>query len=118
MKVLWLDNLRDPYKYMSRILNEIDLVKIDNLYWATSFDVFKQCIIRHGLPNYIFFDHDLGLTENGEVAPSGYDCAKWLVNYCLEQGIPTPSYFIQSMNPVGKENIQSLIDNYNNLYAR
>ena len=118
MKVLWLDDLRNPHKYMSRILNEIGLVEIDNLYWATSFDVFKECIIRHGLPDYIFFDHDLGLTETGEVAPSGYDCAKWLVNYCLEQSIPTPSYFIQSMNTVGKENIQSLIDNYNNLYAR
>ena len=57
----------------------------------------------------IFFDHDLGEDKNG----TGYDAAKWLVDYCMENGeIDVPDWGIQSANPVGRDNINSLLKNY------
>ena len=55
---------------------------------------------------HISFDHDLGEGKNG------YDCAKWLVNWCMENGYDVPSYSIHSANPVGAENIKSIFDSY------
>jgi hypothetical protein len=43
---------------------------------------------------------------------TGFDCAKWLVNYCLERNLDLPEYFIHTMNPIGAENIKSLFENY------
>jgi hypothetical protein len=41
---------------------------------------------------------------------TGYDCAKWLCNYCIDNGIPLPEYYVHSMNPVGRENIKFYLD--------
>lgn len=43
---------------------------------------------------------------------TGYDCAKWLVDFCLDRKIQLPSYNIQSANPCGRENINGLLKNY------
>lgn len=71
-----------------------------------SYKEFTDFIINNGLPDFISFDHDLGLEE------SGYDCAKWLVNYCLDNNIRLPQFDVHSQNPVGKENIKSLLNNF------
>lgn len=71
-----------------------------------SYTEFVNYITDHGLPDFISFDHDLGLEE------SGYDCAKWLVNYCLDHNFQLPKYDAHSQNPVGKENILSLLQNF------
>ena len=42
---------------------------------------------------------------------SGYDCAKWLVDYCLDNGITIPNFGVHSANPVGAENIRGLLVN-------
>ena len=44
---------------------------------------------------------------------TGYDCAKWLVEYCLNNDLDLPFCFVHSMNPVGKDNINHLLKNYN-----
>ena len=49
--------------------------------------------------------------EIKKLAKSGYDCAKWLVDYCLDNKVQIPEWNIQSANPVGKENIGSLLSN-------
>jgi hypothetical protein len=58
----------------------------------------------------ITFDHDLGIepdaTENYE--KSGYDCAKWLV----DQNIIPQMFWVHSANPVGSQNIISLLNNW------
>src|SRR5690606_5639955 len=61
-----------------------------------------------GFPVFLSFDHDLGLEE------SGHDCAKWLVNYCLDNDLRLPEFAVHSQNPVRKENIASLLNNFNN----
>lgn len=60
-----------------------------------------------GLPYHVDFDHDLG-----EDVPTGYDFAKFLVEYHLEYNIvPTLTWSIHSQNPVGRENIDNLMRN-------
>lgn len=72
---------------------------------------FKETILKMGLPSYISFDNDLGLDENGELAPDGYACAKWLV---YESGLDLRelTFYVHSANPVAKVQIESLLTNY------
>lgn len=91
MKKLYLDDLRDiPKGFIA----------------ARSYKEFLHYINQNGLPDFISFDHDLGLEE------SGYDCAKWLVNYCLDHQKQLPDFVVHSQNPVGKQNIESLLNQF------
>jgi hypothetical protein len=58
--------------------------------------------------SYISFDHDLG-TEK-----SGYDCCKLLIDYDMVYGILDEdfTFSVHSANLVGKENIESLLNNW------
>ena len=51
-----------------------------------------------------------GIVDYGPVK-TGYDCAKWLVDYCVEKGKKFPDYVVHSMNPPGKERIIGYIEN-------
>lgn len=73
-------------------------------------------IKEFGPPNFISFDHDLGERE-----PTGYDIAKKfvagdlgeLVGTEFARGLPAGfSFYVHSQNPVGAENIRSLLQNY------
>src|SRR5690554_7456668 len=91
MKKLYLDDLRPiPEGFIG----------------VRSYAEFVTYIETNGLPDFISFDHDLGLEE------SGFDCAKWLVNYCLDKKIGLPEFTVHSQNPVGKKNIESLLNNF------
>ena len=70
------------------------------------FEEFIDLIIQNGLPDFISFDHDLGEGK------SGFDCAKWLVGYCLDSNLKLPEFLVHSQNPVGKENIDGLFSNF------
>lgn len=54
-------------------------------------------------------DHDLGDSK------SGYECAKWLVDYIMDNGHPNnlKTVSVHSQNPVGKRNI---IDYFRSAY--
>jgi hypothetical protein len=41
---------------------------------------------------------------------SGYDCAKWLAQYCVDKNLPIPQYYIHTMNPIGGMNIHSILE--------
>ena len=63
----------------------------------------------------ISFDHDLADLQQysqESVEKTGYDCAKWLIEYCLDHSLNIPKFYCHSMNPVGKENIESLLKNF------
>jgi hypothetical protein len=60
----------------------------------------------------ISLDHDLGLNDNLEDEKTGYDVAKWLVNYSIDNNIILPIIKVHSANPVGSLNIISYINNY------
>ena len=98
---LYLDDLRTPIK-------EYDFI-------VRSYDEAIFIIKKYGMPNFISFDHDLGIDENGALLKSGFDVAKWIVNSDIKKQIKLPSDFsfkVHSQNPVGKKNIISLLDSY------
>lgn len=105
---------------------------------ARNYNEFVDFISREGLPATVSFDHDLAdehyrhmLTDNslnrhtafvddefgglnvtfdyGE-EKTGYDCAKWLVQYCIDNDLKFPEYTVHSMNPVGAERIRQYIE--------
>jgi len=128
-KLLWLDDLRNPLtqKWLEDFAIEFN-DKRDDVIWVKSFEEFKNWITSNGLPYMIAFDHDLGediaieKVKNGiskkkarkekKTALSGFDAAKWLVEYCIDNSIKLPLWVVQSANPVGRQNINSLLTNY------
>lgn len=76
----------------------------------------KNMVVLLGLPTFISFDHDLG-----ENQPTGHDFAKWLVDYDLSNNGGVFDirlykngfqYYVHSQNPVGKANIEGLLEPY------
>ena len=108
--LLWLDDVRDPKTNMWH--NWIAKSGFNpfnhNVVWVMTYDEFINHIKINGLPEVIFFDHDLG--EEGEL--TGFDCAKWLVDYCIDNDLELPKWVIQSANPVGVDNINGLLVGY------
>lgn len=100
--LLWLDDLRDPQLYLSE--KDYDVV------WVKSFEEFTTWITLNGVPEYVSFDHDLG------EGLSGYDAVKFLASYCEKLERRLPKCTIHSANPVGRTNIQSVIDTYNKVF--
>jgi len=118
-RLLWLDDVRDPFRndwlVFSPIEDPYDVV------WVKSYKEFVAWITENGLPDGICFDHDLAdfyydPSRYQETViwheKTGMDCAKWLVEYCMDNDKPLPRWNIQSANDVGKENIQRYLVNY------
>jgi len=64
---------------------------------------------RNGCPDYMSFDHDLGGDD------TAMDVVHWMINKDLddESFLPTTFTFtVHSANPVGRENIYSLLRRY------
>lgn len=116
-KLLWLDDERNPYQDRWA---ECFPIKDAEIHWVKSYKEFITWIMTNGLPDAVCFDHDLAdISYNPEKGQSmfvyhektGYDCAKWLADYCMENNVMIPLYNIQSANPVGKANIDSYLKN-------
>ncbi|GAL80016.1 hypothetical protein JCM19274_2688 [Algibacter lectus] len=104
MKKLFLDDLRSiDMVYNKSMESEFDIVR--------TYDEFVTYIIKNGLPNHISFDNDLGLGEDGKVAPDGLAAAKWLV-YESELDLRNLTFKVHSANPVAAEQIRGLLNNY------
>ncbi len=105
--LLWLDDVRDPSTNNSEWLAFSPISQPYSVAWVKSYDEFTNWIKRFGLPTAICFDHDLG-----DDSLTGFDCSKWLIEYCLDNDKDLPLFNIQSANPVGKENINSILTNF------
>lgn len=103
-KKLFLDDIRTvDMVYDSAMESEFDVVR--------NYQDFVNYIKEKGLPYFISFDNDLGLDDNGEVALDGYAAAKWLVfNSGLD--LKQLKFYVHSANPVAKQQIESLLNNY------
>lgn len=114
--ILWIDDVRNPQikRWTDWFIKNVGAVTTDVFCWVKNFDEFKEYIDNYGLPRVICFDHDLG--ETGENERNGLTCAKYLVEYCIKHNLDIPEYACQTSNPVGKENISSLLNNYHNFY--
>ncbi|CAM1362848.1 cyclic-phosphate processing receiver domain-containing protein [Tenacibaculum xiamenense] len=104
MKKLFLDDLRTvDMIYHKSMISEFDVVR--------TFDEFVFYIKTNGLPDFISFDNDLGLDEDGNLAPDGYAVVKWLV-YDSGLDLSQLEYKVHSANPVAAEQIRGLLNNY------
>ena len=121
---LFLDDIRMPIdvKWMQMPLGPWIIVR--------SHDEFVKHITKNGLPLYLSLDHDLAdehyrpsmynpdkhytqyYTDGTFKEKTGYDCAKWLCDYCLDNNLNFPDYQVHSMNPVGVENIRGYIESF------
>lgn len=126
--ILFLDDVRRPRevtwpilcadgsrKYMREIFD------FDNFLARRVLNYFEFCefIKYEGIPEVVFFDHDLapehyaacnsGSHQYGK-KETGADCARWLVEHCLEQKRSLPLYYVHSMNPDGAQNIRSILE--------
>lgn len=126
---LFLDDERLPeeaaeymhphYGYMYRT-NEWHVVR--------NYEQFVEHIANYGLPEFISFDHDLAdihyrlvdrnipwhiyyKTDRNKTEYTGFDCAKWLVDYCMDNKLKIPEYVVHSKNTVGSENISIYLKN-------
>jgi len=146
---LFLDDIRFPYidpknrSYYDKhdtpedIEMGISLFEFMSAYEYTNFEPFKteewvivrnykefcEYIEKHGIPEFVAFDHDLadvhyGADQAGVIdydnfeEKTGYDCAKWLGEYCMDNNEKYPEFYIHSMSQVGKENIFYFIKNH------
>ena len=101
---LFIDDERDPPS--------------DGRHWriARSLDEVETTLSVHGAPTFVSFDHDLG-----DAQPTGHDIVKAMIEGDLGErtgsgfdlGLhPSFTYYVHSQNPVGKANIEGLLDNY------
>lgn len=84
-----------------------------------NYQQFVDWILANGLPDIISFDHDLAdehYAYSGSYETfkekTGYDAAKWLVDFCMYEHLPLPECYVHSMNPVGADNIQKYLASY------
>ncbi len=104
MTKLFLDDIRSP-KDIYPNANEGEYVIV------RSYDEFVTYIKGDGLPQFISFDNDLGLNEDGEVAKDGLACAKWLV-YESRLDLKDLQFKVHSANIIAAPQIKGLLDNY------
>ena len=133
MKKLFLDDIRIPK-------DAIGLVdpKLNQFYFASDWTIvrsyveFIDYITSNGVPDFVSFDHDLSDEHYNDLfsdknwakndsdiklkyedykEKTGYECAKWLVDWCVDGGVKLPDYVVHSANPVGKSNIISYLEN-------
>lgn len=115
-----------------RIPKNVSWVELPLVEWtvARNYKQFVDIIEKHGIPKFISFDHDLAdehyrasmynpdkhysnyYTDGTFKEKTGFDCAEWLVNYCIDNKLDIPPYCVHSMNPIGKENIEGLLEGY------
>lgn len=130
---LFLDDVRDPWM----VGDYIYPFEIKALYRKERWDIvrnyseFCAFIENNGLPELISFDHDLAdehytpeeywetyeKSQNYQAGKqykekTGLDCAKWLIDYIIDNKLELPKILCHSMNPVGKDNILALFESY------
>lgn len=131
-KLLFLDDYRNPFITLedgSSWLVFSPIPQPFEVIWVKSYNEFVAWITLNGLPDAILYDHDLAdehyapeeiWDKPDEVQKrmelftekTGYDCAKWIVEYCMDNNLKLPLYNIQSANPVGKANIDGLFKSF------
>lgn len=121
---IFLDDFRMPVDAFN-YTKDTDFLKLDWII-VRSYDEFVNKIIEVGFQNcsIISLDHDLSDSDghyghtSGEIPyddfkeKTGYHCAQWLIDYCLDNNQKLPICKVHSMNPVGKKNIIELLNNF------
>lgn len=112
-KFLFLDDIRFPYEAYEYTHQSIFLQEKWEI--TRNYNEFVEWITKNGLPGFISFDHDLAdIQLHSE--KTGFECAKWLVDYCLDNNLDCPKFYCHSMNPVGRDKINGLLEQFSTLH--
>ena len=115
---LFLDDRRIPNDVFLYTM-DIDYSINKEWYIVKSYDEFVDYINNNTLPSLISFDHDLifehyfsenqtDINYESMEIKTGYHAAKWLIEYCKENGFTVPSVKFHTMNMEGKKNMEKL----------
>jgi hypothetical protein len=120
---LFLDDVRIPTT-VKRAIHNGEWVDFPSHYkWeiVRSYKEFVEIITLRRLPASIAYDHDLSYEDQnkteGFVEKTGLDCAKWLVEYCLDNNMDLPGFYVHSFNTVGRKNICDYLDRFPQIQA-
>jgi hypothetical protein len=123
---LFLDDIRvplDAFNYMRD-------TRYSKLEWiiVRNYENFVKIIQNEGVPSLVSFDHDLADEHYGRddmlwsvdgvidyfsyKEKTGYECAKWLCDYCLDNNEKFPTIMVHSFNNIGAANIRSYVRNF------
>ena len=115
-RLLWLDDIRNPREEnWLRDFAPDFMNGQGDIIWVKRYHDFVYWITEYGLPDLICFDHDLSdihCNKSTYKENTGFTAAKWLVDYCIDNNLVLPDFNVQSANPVGKENIIGLLNNF------
>ena len=121
---LFLDDGRQP--------KDVKWIDLPPYHWlvVTNYKEFVKTVKEKGIPETISFDHDLADEHYAEYSAAhdrnsesfgtiryellhektGMDCARWLAHLCVERKVPVPLYYIHTLNPIGRQNIFSILE--------
>jgi hypothetical protein len=122
---LFLDDIRQPKDACYLVQDWAKLYFNDEWDVVKTHREFVSWIKRNGVPTHVSFDHDLAdvhydidfddwdvyTAEQLGVEETGLDSAKFLVDYCENNGFDLPLYQVHSANPIGRRNIKTYLDN-------
>lgn len=122
---LFLDDERTPMS-LYNISQQKNYIYTQSWIIVRNYNEFVEWVEKNGLPEWVSFDHDLADEHYKEGAKSefqefgynkvtektGYDCANWLIDYCIKYNLQFPNYLVHSFNTVGKKNIHFIIENF------
>lgn len=106
---IFLDDERFPSDVHAYI-DGVDIYKNKEWEIVRNYKDFIDLIQKYGMPNFISFDHDLGDFNNG-IEKTGYDCAKWLVDFCIDFKFNIPNFIVHSQNTIGNGDITYYLEN-------
>ena len=118
MSNLFLDDIRDPKNVTQSWHNGMWIEFPSHYAWdvVRSYKDFVAYIEQNGLPTRIAFDHDLSYEDQNKTEnfkeKTGMDCAKWLVDYCIDKELALPEFYVHSFNVVGRMNIANLLTRF------
>jgi hypothetical protein len=122
---LYLDDIRIPENTFDYTGNKMYLTP--DWVIVRSYNEFVKYVTEKGLPEIVSFDHDLADEHyhndmykgskynkhyNNFQEKTGFDCVKWMVDYCIDNGKNFPNWYLHTMNPAGKMNMECYIKNY------
>lgn len=122
--VTWCDIRRDYHYNIVRSYNEFvgmietlgylpDFVTFDHDLADEHYAVMLKEVEAHQKYSAFVDDEHGGLTITFDYGreKTGFDAAKWLVDFCIDRGLKFPEYAVHSMNPIGRERIKNYIEN-------
>ena len=129
---LFLDDIRSPedvFNYTGQ-----PLYLMNKWIVVRNYDEFVKAITELGIPDTVSFDHDLADVHydvqdhvdedyydlmSAQNEKTGYHCAQYLLNHCLDNELDIPNVvWIHSMNGPGAKNIDSLFTTYEKVHGK